>query len=71
MKENNANKGSALSAEVCIVMWDTLDECANRNPEPFCETTNTAKRKPPNTVTTQKAKTTRSILKIHLVVQSK
>jgi hypothetical protein len=40
MKENNANKDSALSVEKCIVMWDNLDECANRIPEPFCETSN-------------------------------
>jgi hypothetical protein len=40
MKENNANKGSALSAEKCIIVWDNLDECANRIPEPFSETNN-------------------------------
>jgi len=40
MKENNANKDSDLSVEKCIVIWDNLDECANRIPEPFCETNN-------------------------------
>jgi hypothetical protein len=40
MKENYADKGSAFSVEKCIVMWDNLDECANKIPEPSCETNN-------------------------------
>jgi hypothetical protein len=39
-ERKNANKGSALSAEKCIVKWDNLDGCANRIPEPFRETNN-------------------------------
>jgi len=40
LKENNAGRGSALSAEKCIVMWDNLGECAKTIPEQFCETNN-------------------------------
>ena len=65
MKEINAYKGSVLSAENCIVMWDNLDECANRILEPFCETNNEHGKG------TQKAKMTRRILKTNLVVQPK